>query len=107
METKQTYTSGPWRYRLSQLSDKKWSSAEVHGLDGSIVAFCNSRVSPNETNARLIAAAPDYDANAREFVKDAEETLKPGSTTNFMILFNLLLKHWDKARITIAKAEGK
>lgn len=49
-----SYTPGPWR-----VISEEWKSLSIHGIDDRFIADVSLHYDTAESNARLIAAAPD------------------------------------------------
>jgi len=63
-----TYTPGPWRASLGTLVRVNAGPITICGVHRSGRFTGNHKPHETEANARLIAAAPDYDTAARAYV---------------------------------------
>lgn len=107
------FTPGPWKAH-------KWRVVDTQGPDGiCTMVICDTannlrtRTPENESNARLIAAAPELYASLKEFLAIRQAMVDVGGTEGPLdeelihTLAEMQMGVVDRAESAIAKVEGK
>lgn len=89
------HTPGPWVAVVGGADGKVRCSDGRYFLVGDLIYH-----EDNKANARLIAAAPELLAAAKQVAADFDLQIHGGSAVDYM-------KHWQALVATIAKAEGR
>ena len=98
------HTEGPWRWR------EEWQGTVVRSTDGEAVAWVSERRGTSGgdiANARLIAAAPEYDEAARAMLEGLRELPEGYFCALPMPLQKKLTRGWVGLEEAIAKTEGR